>query len=578
MELRFSTRQTVSLIWSYTKKYGILLVFLPFLMLVDVIFELGVAKIQGLFIDTATSSTKEHLFYLVQIVVALLVAGILLLAVHRHIIVKILGYVHRDLTLKLFAVLNHMPYEEIKKYHSGELTSRLKEDIEHGSQIIEAIIEFITVLLLIILSFVYLIRIDLVLALLGAVGSPVLFLIGRIFDQRIRYQASRVQEDETKLRETSQEFIQGLPVIRMYGAKSLYLNQFMEQRGTLNQSQTKLAMSNAMSRIFTERSFQLVYVTALIFIAIAASRNTLTPGAIVTFSVLFELVIWPVIGLSDQYSRLQEGVGAFQRINKFLNTKTSTNENETVHSDDRKPIHEDTIIFMRDVSYQPQNSEQTILEHINFELKKREKVIVIGSSGSGKSTFSKICSGLYQPTSGEFRSAIDKSVYVGQSIFLFSGTVGENIKLAMDEATELDILHAASLAGMNEDIERLPLSYDTSLSEKGDNFSGGQKQRLGLARAFIHQNSPLVIMDEPTSALDQGKEQIIINALETFLQNKAAILITHRLNLIPLADRIILMEDGRIAEDGTHDELMKLNGKYRTLHDLHHSLEDFIEE
>lgn len=161
---------------------------------------------------------------------------------------------------------------------------------------------------------------------------------------------------------------------------------------------------------------------------------------------------------------------------------------------------------------------------------------------------------------------------------MFSGTVGENIKLAMDEATELDILHAASLAGMNEDIERLPLSYDTSLSEKGDNFSGGQKQRLGLARAFIHQNSPLVIMDEPTSALDQGKEQIIINALETFLQNKAAILITHRLNLIPLADRIILMEDGRIAEDGTHDELMKLNGKYRTLHDLHHSLEDFIEE
>ncbi|MCP1132765.1 ABC transporter ATP-binding protein/permease [Paenibacillus polysaccharolyticus] len=566
MDEIISTKKTLSLLWGYLKKYWMILAFLPFLMLVDVSFEIGVAKIQGLFIDTATTGTKEELFSLIKLVISLLLAGILFLSIHRHIIVKLLGYVHRDLTLRLFDVLNNMPYQKIKMFHSGELVSRVKEDVEHSSKIIESLIEFATVLLLIIFSFIYLIRIDVVLALLGAFGSPVLFMIGRIFDRKIRNQSSLVQEKELKLRETSQEFIQGLAVVKIYGAKNLYVDQFERQRGELNQSQTKLAMVNSMSRTFTEGSFQLIYIVALIFIAIAASRDSLTPGTIVTFSVLFELVVWPVLGMSNQYSQVQEGVGAFRRINEFLKTNRNA-DSETIISKEQGLLDKDTVLSLENVSFQPESSHEAILKNVNFKLKKDETVIVIGASGSGKSSLAKVCSGLYVPTSGrvvirEETDSTQNAVYVSQSAYLFSGSIRENMELNLQGITDHDISKASTLAGLETYIEQLPESYNTLISEQGSNFSGGQKQRLALSRAFIRTESDFIIMDEPTSALDKGNEQKIVESMKNFLKNKAAILITHRLSLLPLADRIIVMNEGGIAEVGTQSELMNKKGFY----------------
>ncbi|MFF2018471.1 ABC transporter ATP-binding protein [Paenibacillus sp. NPDC058177] len=569
MNTQINTRAVLSLLFHYVKRYWMILIFLPFLIGVDIAFELGVAKIQGLFIDTADHGTLARLFYVIKLVICLLLAGIILLALHRHLIVKLLGYVHRDITLRLFEVINHMPYQKLKKYHSGDLVTRVKDDVEHSSQIIDAVIEFITVLVLIILSFVYLIRIDVVLALIGAISAPILFWIGRMFDKRIRTQSSDVQEKERALRETAQEYIQGYTVAKVFNVSELYLNPFMQRRKDLSIAQTRLAMTNTMSRTFTESGFNLIYIVALVFIAIASSRNALTPGTIITFSVLFELVVWPVIGLSDQYSRVQEGIGAFQRIYDFVGTtnNTATKSSNSNEKQETEISYKREVLSLHDVSFQPESSDRAILNHINFDLKSGETVVVIGPSGSGKSTFAKLCCGLYEPTQGKV-SVHGQSVYVNQSPYLFSGTVQDNIKLAYDQATDHDIHIAARNAELEEFVDQLSDKYNTVISEQGSNFSGGQRQRLALARAFLHKDCDLFIMDEPTSALDPATEQQVVASLKTYLEHKSAIIITHRLSLVSLADRIIVMNEGRIAEEGTHAELMRNQGLYKKFQDL----------
>ncbi|MHA7967779.1 ABC transporter ATP-binding protein [Paenibacillus sp. CAU 1782] len=571
IKTQMNTRKTLSLLFKYAKKYWIIILFLPLLIGVDIGFEIGVAQVQGLFIDTANKGTTTDLMNVILFVVCLLLGAILLLALHKHLIVKLLGFVHRDLTLSLFDVINHMPFGKRQKYHSGELVTRLKDDAEHSSTIIEAFVEFITVFVLILFSFLYLIKIDVVLAVLGAVSSPILFFIGRFFDNRIALRSDDVQQKEQALRETSQEFVQGLPVIKTFQAKSLYRNQFMNQRKELNQSQTRLAMTNAMSRSVTEGSFQLIYIVALVFIAIAATRNTLTPGAIVTFSVLFELVVWPVIGLSDQYSRVQEGVGAFNRIFRLLKpgAEGGTMPKEAILPD------ADTAISLKNVYFQPEEAHKPLVKKVDFQLRKGETVLVIGPSGAGKSTFARLCSGLYEPTDGEVHHMglpqksndgdSPRLVYVSQAPYLFTGTVRENIALAQRQATDRDIASAAGMAGLDTFIDGLPEGYDTVITEQGDNFSGGQKQRLSLSRAFLHRDCDIVIMDEPTSALDPAKEQQVVKSLELYLKNKSAILITHRPALLPLADRIIVMNEGSIAEEGTHEELAGREGFYSRL-------------
>lgn len=584
-----NTRKTLVLLFTYARKHWIILLFLPLLMGVDIGFEIGVAQVQGLFIDTASKGVMTELMNVTKLVVCLLLGAIVLLALHKHLIVKLLGYVHRDLTLKLFDVVNHMPFRNRQSYHSGELVTRLKEDTEHGSSIIEALVEYVTVFVLILLSFIYLIKIDLVLAVLGAVSSPLLFFIGRFFDKKIAIQSDDVQYKEQALRETSQEFVQGLPIVKTYQAKGLYLDQFMKQRKALNQSQARLAMANAMSRGLTEGSYQLIYIAALVFIAIAATRNTMTPGAIVTFSVLFELVVWPVIGLSDQYSRVQEGVGAFNRIYRLLKPEAaggtvgkhplssgaagvtggkhpmpSTPGEHTSTS----PPDGDTVISLQNVSFQPEGADKPLLSEISFQLKKGEKVLIIGPSGAGKSSLARLCSGLYEPTGGEAFIGGDGGgddpglVFVSQSPYLFSATIKENIGLVKPQAKDQDIRAAATLAGLDAFIDGLPDGYDTVITEQGNNFSGGQKQRISLSRAFLHKECRLVIMDEPTSALDAANEQKLVDSIRLYLENKSAILVTHRPALASLADRIIVMNDGGITEEGTHEELTRRDGFY----------------
>ena len=284
---------------------------------------------------------------------------------------------------------------------------------------------------------------------------------------------------------------------------------------------------------------------------LAAVQGTLTPGAIASFSLLFELVIWPILGLCQQWNRLYEGGGAFRRVLELIDRSPTTVGTYATWSfgNGRQPL-----LALKGVCYRPSDGENAIIREMEFTLNHGEKLVVVGASGSGKTTFAELCCGLLEPTEGEVRhghwTARDNDffLYVAQRPYLFHDTVRDQIRLSIQGTTDAIVQAAARQASIHVEIEQFEQQYDTVIGEHGDNLSGGQKQRLGLARIFASK-AEFVILDEPTSALDPRTEHGVIGELKHWLANRTAIIITHRMEVArgEPGQRIIVMEQGRIT-------------------------------
>lgn len=578
-----SMGQQILFIMQYVRKYPMLLVFFPFLIAVDITFDMGIAKMQGLFIDVANTGSVTELFTTIKWTVFLLVIGISFLVLHRFAIRLLKGLVQRDLATDLFRKVHNQPYESMLSYHSGDIITRIREDTRSGADIVEAIIEFVTVVVIIAASFIYLISINVFLALFALIGAPLLLLVGRMFDRRIDRLSASIQILEAEVRGMTLEILQGLDVVRVYGLSEPLLKGITVKREQLVEVRRKLDMTSSISANLTEALFYIFHIGALLLISLAAVRGTLTPGTIVTFSLLFELVIWPVIGLNEQWNRLYEGGGAFRRIQEFLdrNERTSSQENRGVPTenganqgdDSKEHLHalnrKTAIIDMNRVSYQPSTKSSPIINDIDFTMKQGEVVAVVGPSGAGKSTFAALCCGLLQPTAGVMKlsySLVERdrpdTLYLAQQTYLFTGSISENIRLSDESASNEEIASAAFQACIHEDIEQLMFKFDTEIGEGGSTLSGGQRQRIGLSRLYLCKPN-LIVMDEPTSAQDMNTEHRIIHQIKPWLQDRTALIITHSIELASkLADRIVVMERGQIVEDGTHEQLLQQNGRY----------------
>ncbi|WP_042160936.1 ABC transporter ATP-binding protein [Paenibacillus gorillae] len=571
-------RAQLSFIFRYAKRYGLLLSAFPFLIAVDILFDIGIAKMQGFFIDMAHTGTTAKLLAAVQWVAILMAVSIGLIVIHRYLIRKLRGLVQRDIAADLFRTVNEMPYEKARQYHSGDLVTRIKEDTEYGADIVDASIEFVTVTVIIAASFVYLLTIDLSLALFALLGAPLLLVVGRLFDRRIQRLSADIQVLESDIRGMTQEMLQGMSIVQIYGIGDQLMSGIAAKRKLLIQCRKRLDTTRSLSHHLTEGVFNLLHIGALLLISLAAIKGTMTPGTIATFSLLFELVIWPIIGLSEQWNRLYEGGGAFQRIHELMTLKQEKTK------EDNGAMRVTAAVEMSGVSYRPSPDSEFIIRNLNFTLQHGEVVAVVGASGSGKSTFVELCSGLLGQTEGSIR--INRSVagpdrqdilYLTQNPYLFTGSVRENIRLSCMEATDDSIVSAAQKAWIHDEIVQLEHQYETEIGERGGLLSGGQKQRVSLSRLYTAEPD-FIVMDEPTSALDESTEQSVMLEMKQWLVHKTAVIVTHRLELAShLAKRIVVMDQGRIAEEGTHEELLLQNGLYRKMHNVSNGMEQVNE-
>ncbi|UJS05379.1 peptidase domain-containing ABC transporter [Cylindrospermopsis raciborskii] len=479
--------------------------------------------------------------------------------------------VHLSMIVGFITHTFRLPLQFFEFRYVGDIMARVQENrkIERflTGEALSIVLDLLTVFIYVGLMFWYSWK----MALLALVIVPPFFLLAFIatpFLQKIS------REIFSALTEESGYLIQSLTGVRT--VKSLAIEQVVRWRWEefLNKSIRKNFSGQIISnrlQVFSLTIESLVTTGLLWFGAWLVIKGELTIGQLVAFNMLIGNVINPFQRLTVLWNEFQEVIIAIERINDVIDTEPEEDfqsQSRYYLTDLRGDIIFDKVTFR----YHPE-SETNILENLSFEIKAGQTVALVGRSGSGKTTISKLVLGLYPPTDGKILidghdinsislpSLRQRVGVVDQDTFLFGGTIRENLTLAQPSATQAEIIEASQIAGADEFIQKLPMSYETQIGEGGGLLSGGQRQRLAIARALLG-NPRLLVFDEATSHLDVESERIIQTNLNRILKDRTTLIIAHRLSTIRNADVILVLDRGVLIEQGNHEQLMAKKGHY----------------
>ena len=425
----------------------------------------------------------------------------------------------------------------------------------------------------------YLVSLDWRLSVVSLTVLPFVLLPTMKLGRRIRRTTRKAQDMVGQLNQILQETITGHQVVRSFGAEDFESNRFRRAARLLKLGNLKFVAQQALASPIIEFFGALTIVVLLSYARIQARHNSMTAGDFTSFVVALLLLYEPVKRLTGIHNIFQQGMGAAEQVFRYLDRRMAVVEkpNPVRFSRFERSIQFEQVSF----SY-PVNPDRQVLDQVDIEVKAGEVVALVGPSGSGKTTVSNLLQRMYDVTGGRIRidgkdirdvklSALrEKIALVAQDTFLFDDTVFNNIAYGRPAAGEEEVLKAAQAALADEFVRLLPHGYQTRLGERGQRLSGGQRQRISIARALL-KNAPVLILDEATSHLDTESEVLVQQALGVLMKRRTVIMIAHRLSSIRHADKIIVLETGRIVETGTHELLVSAGGPYQRLFELQHA-------
>ncbi|HZX73281.1 MAG TPA: ABC transporter ATP-binding protein, partial [Cyclobacteriaceae bacterium] len=393
--------------------------------------------------------------------------------------------------------------------------------------------------------------------------------------KRLKRQAVFSQQSLGRIVNILDETFSGMRVIKAFNARSFVIKKMDDESAFYRRMNKSMAYKNELSSPVSEILGVLI-ITGIIFYGgsmVLGKTSTLEPEVFLGFLAIFAMIMQPAKNFSNAITSLQRGTASANRIFELIDQKPAIQNkpNAEVLQSFEKEIEFNNVSFAYD--------NELVLKNINLVVKKGQTLALVGPSGGGKSTLADLIPRFYDPKEGKVcidgKSLVDLEIesirrqmgIVTQESILFNDTIFNNIAFGMPNATEESVMEAARVANAHDFIMQTEKGYQTTIGERGSKLSGGQRQRLSIARAVL-KNPPILILDEATSALDSESERLVQDALFKLMKNRTSIVIAHRLSTIQHADEIVVIQDGKIAERGTHDQLTQQSGLYRKLSEI----------
>lgn len=523
--------------------------------------------------NVAISVIREELISNILLIIATTIIAGFLTFLMRQTLIVMSRHIEFDLKNEVFRQYENLSQNFYKQSRTGDLMNRISEDVSKvrmyvGPAVMYTINTFIRFTIVI----VYMYNVSPRLTLYTILPLPILSYCIFKLSSEINKRSTIFQQYLSKVSSFSQEIFSGIRVIKAYSLENQHQNNMVD---LANESKSKSLNLAKVQSLFGPLMLALIGISNLVVIYFGGlmyiDGTIKSIGTIAEFILYVNMLTWPVASLGWVSSMVQEAEASQKRLNEFLKI-----EPEIKNNNPNKSIIEGTISF-ENVSYTYQDTNIEALKNVTFTVKKGETLAILGKTGSGKSTISSLISRLYDVTAGKINidgneiSTVNlydlrKSIgIVPQDAFLFSDSIKNNIKFGKENATDQEVQSAAKNAVVHDNIIGFNKQYDTILGERGITLSGGQKQRVSIARAII-KNPPILLFDDCLSAVDTETEEAILNNLSEICKDKTTIIVSHRVSSAKNADNIIILEDGKIIQQGSHNQLINQEGYYASLY------------